>query len=291
MSEEQKGKRLTIPHVILFFATLFTTLFFGAVQQGLNPLEKLNILKGIPFSFTLLSILGGHELAHYLASRRHRIAASLPYFIPAPTLIGTFGAVIKMKAPIKDRRALLDIGAAGPLSGFIISTIAVVIGLGYSRIEMLSAAPAPESSSGSGAAFRLGSSILFDLLVRVVLNIDPKDYNIFLHPVAFSGWIGLFVTSLNLLPVGQLDGGHIVYAISPEWHRLISKIIIPVLFILGFLGWMGWYIWAVLLIFLGTKHPPLIYPFIPLDKRRRKIGLLCLAIFIFTFSPVPFSGL
>lgn len=290
MNEEHKVRRLTIPHIVLFSATLFTTLFFGAIQQGIKLEEifkDLNILRGIPFSFTLLSILGGHELAHYLASRRHGIAATLPYFIPAPTLIGTFGAVIKMKAPIKNRMALLDIGAAGPITGFIISTIALVIGLGYSRVEVHIARP--ESSSGPGIG--LGSSIFFDILVRVILAINPKDYDIFLHPVAFAGWIGLFVTSLNLLPIGQLDGGHIVYALSGEWHRLISKITIPVLIVLGILGWEGWYIWAFLLIFLGLRHPPLTYPFIPLDSRRRRIGWLCGAIFILTFSPVPFSGL
>lgn len=282
MNQNHRVKRLTIPHIILFFATLLTTLFWGAIHQGVNPLEDLNILKGIPFSFTLLTILGGHELAHYLASRKHRVAATLPYFIPAPNIVGTFGAVIKMKAPIKDRRALLDIGAAGPLSGFIIATIAVIIGLRYSRIEI---------SSAEITGFRFGSSILVDLLVRIVLNIDEGDYVIFLHPIAFAGWIGLFVTSLNLLPVGQLDGGHIIYAISDRWHGLISKLIIPVLFLLGLFGWVGWYIWAILLIFLGTKHPPLIYPFVPLDRRRRNIGWLCIGIFIITFSPVPFSGL
>lgn len=281
-------KRLTPLHILLFFATLFTTLFFGAVQGGVNPFEvlkDLNILKGIPFSFTLLSILGGHELAHYLASRRHGVEATLPYFIPAPNIVGTFGAVIRMKAPIKDRRALLDIGAAGPLTGFLIATTAVVAGLNYSRVEIASAG----TESGSGLI--LGSSLLFDLLVKIVLNVDQKDYNIFLHPVAFAGWIGLFVTSLNLLPVGQLDGGHIMYAISDKWHWIISKLIIPVLFLLGFLGWKGWYFWAILLIFLGTKHPPLTHPFIPLDKKRHRIGWLCFAIFILTFSPIPFSGL
>lgn len=279
-------KRLTPLHIILFFTTLFTTLLFGAAQQGVNPFEDLNIFKGIPFSFTLLSILGSHELAHYLASRRHGVSATLPYFIPAPTLIGTFGAVIKMKSPINDRRSLLDIGASGPLSGFIIATVALIVGLGYSKVETHS----PGSELDLGHSLILGSSILFDTIVRVVLDINPKDYDIFLHPVAFAGWIGLFVTSLNLLPVGQLDGGHILFAISPVWHSLISKLIIPVLIILGFFGWLGWYMWAVLLIILGTKHPPLLYPFIPLDKRRRRIGWLCLFVFILTFSPVPFSG-
>lgn len=281
-------KRLTPLHIILFLVTLFTTTFFGAVQQGVNPFEihkGLNILKGIPFSFTLLSILGGHELAHYLASRRHRVAATLPYFIPAPNMVGTFGAVIKMKAPIKDRRALLDIGSAGPLTGFVIAVIAVVIGLGYSKVEIHQAVPESDLRQGLG----LGSSILFDILVRIVLNINPEKYDVLLHPVAFAGWIGLFVTSLNLLPVGQLDGGHILYAISGRLHTLISKLMIPALVILGFLGWAGWYIWAILLIILGTKHPPLIYPFLPLDKRRRRLGWLCLAILILTFSPVPFS--
>ncbi len=281
-------KKLTPLHILLFFITLFTTTFFGAVQQGVNPFEilkELNILKGIPFSFTLLSILGGHELAHYLASRRHGVSATLPYFIPAPNIVGTFGAVIKMKAPIKDRKALLDIGSAGPLIGFLIATLAIIVGLGYSKVETHPAVPESDSRHGLG----LGSSILFDILVRIVLDINPEEYDILLHPVAFAGWIGLFVTSLNLLPVGQLDGGHILYAISGRLHNLISKLTIPVLIILGLLGWIGWYMWAVLLIILGTKHPPVIYPFLPLDKRRRNIGWLCLAVFILTFSPVPFS--
>lgn len=286
MEEPDRKKRLTVLHIVLFIATLFTTLFFGAIQQGVNPVEVfngLNILKGIPFSFTLLSILGGHELAHYIASKRHGVAATLPYFIPAPNIIGTFGAVIKMKSPIRDRRALLDIGAAGPLTGFLIAALAVIIGLKYSRVELASSANPPGIS--------LGSSILFDFLVRVVMNVNPKDYDTFLHPIAFAGWIGLFVTSLNLLPVGQLDGGHIIYSISDKWHWLISKLTIPLLIVLGLFGWAGWFIWAVLLVFLGTRHPPLIYPLIPLDRKRRNIGWLCVGIFVITFSPVPFSGL
>lgn len=271
--------KLTPLHIILFFATLLTTLFFGAAQRGLNPLSGLNILEGIPFSFTLLTILGTHELAHYLASRRHGVSATLPYFIPAPNIIGTFGAVIKMKSPITDRRALLDIGAAGPLAGFVIATLAVVLGLGYSKVE---------APSGESEGLRLGSSIIFNILVRVVLDIEPEGYDLLLHPIAFAGWIGIFVTSLNLLPVGQLDGGHITYAIFGGWHRLISNLMIPVLFLLGFFGWTGWLMWAILLIFLGTRHPPILNPFIPLDRRRRRIGWLCLAVFILTFSPVPF---
>lgn len=206
----------------------------------------------------------------------------MPYFIPAPSIIGTFGAVIKMKPPIPDRRSLIDIGASGPIGGFIIAVIACIAGLSMSDIR-----PAGELQQG----ISFGSSILFSLLSKIVLNIDPEKYDVLLHPIAFAGWIGLLVTSLNLLPIGQLDGGHIVYALFGEKHRIISLLTIPVLIVLGILYWPGWLLWAALMIFLGYKHPPVVYPYIQLDQNRKIIGWACFIIFILTFTPTPVQGI
>jgi len=244
--------------------------------------EKIYL--GLPFSITLLLILLSHELSHYFMSRRHHVSATPPYFIPAPPIlfiIGTFGAVIKMKPPIPDRRSLIDIGASGPISGFIIAVIAVIIGLKYSEVKS-----AKEIQEG----LSLGSSILFYLLTKIVLNIAPDKYEIVLHPIAFAGWVGLLVTSLNLLPIGQLDGGHIVYALFGEKHQWISKAALPVLVFMGITFWPGWIVWAVLLIIIGYKHPPVVYPEIELDRKRKIIGWLCFIIFILTFTAIPIKG-
>jgi membrane-associated protease RseP (regulator of RpoE activity) len=275
--------KLTRTHIVLFIATCFTTLFAGALLNGVIPWEQPEkIYLGLPFSFTLLFILMTHELSHYFTSRRHNVSASLPYFIPAPSIIGTFGAIIKMKPPIPDRRSLIDIGASGPIGGFIIAVIATIIGLNWSEIK-------PSGEIQEGIVF--GSSILFSLISKIVLNVDPETVDVILHPVAFAGWIGLLVTSLNLLPIGQLDGGHIVYALFGEKHGIIAKITIPILIVMGIVFWRGWIIWAVLMIIIGYKHPPVVYPHIQLDKKRIYIGWASLVIFILTFTPMPIQVL
>jgi membrane-associated protease RseP (regulator of RpoE activity) len=251
-------------------------------MNGVIPWEQPEkIYLGLPFSLTLLLILLTHELSHYFMSRRHNVSATLPYFIPAPSIIGTFGAVIKMKPPIPDRRSLIDIGASGPIGGFIVAVIAAVIGLSLSEAK-------PSGELQGGLAF--GTSILFDFLSKIILHVDPEKYDILLHPVAFAGWIGLLVTSLNLLPIGQLDGGHITYALLGEKHAWISKGMIPVLILLGIIFWTGWIVWAVIMIFLGYRHPPVVYPWIQLDRKRKIIGWVALAIFILTFTPTPVKG-
>ncbi|NOZ69177.1 MAG: site-2 protease family protein [Deferribacteres bacterium] len=271
--------KLTRLHVVLFVSTVITTLMAGAFLNGVVPWEEPGkIYLGLPFSLTLLLILMTHELSHYFMSRRHNVYATLPYFIPAPSIIGTFGAVIKMRPPIPDRRSLMDIGASGPIGGFIVAVIAVIVGLGMSEVK-----PAAELHEG----ISFGSSILFSLLSELVLDIDPEKYGVLLHPVAFAGWIGLLVTSLNLLPIGQLDGGHIIYAMFGEKHELISKGTIPVLIVLGVVFWPGWLFWAVIMYFLGYRHPPVVYPYIRLDRKRKIMGWACLVIFILTFTPVP----
>ncbi len=275
-------KKFPTLHLVLFIVTFFTMLVAGALlQKGINILrEPRRIVEGLPFALTLMAILLSHELSHYFASKKHHTRTTLPYFIPAPSLIGTFGAFIKMKSPIATRKALIDIGASGPLAGFLLSVIAAVVGLSYSSIV-----PVSETKGGLG----LGDSILFSLLSRLVVGTPPASSDILLHPVAFAGWIGLFVTSLNLIPIGQLDGGHIAYAFLGERHRILSVTLVITLLILGLLSWEMWALWGALMIVLGLRHPPVIYWEVPLDRKRRIMGFLALLIFIVTFMPSPFT--
>jgi membrane-associated protease RseP (regulator of RpoE activity) len=275
-------KKFPTLHVALFVLTFFSMLVAGALfQKGVDIFhEPAKIIEGLPFALTLMVILLSHEFSHYFASRKHHTAATLPYFIPAPSLIGTFGAFIKMKSPIMTRKALVDIGASGPIAGFVLSLIAAVIGLHYSTVV-----PLAETAEG----LRLGDSILFSVLTRLVLGTPPEAHDILLHPVAFAGWIGFFVTSMNLIPIGQLDGGHIAYAFLRERHRVLSIILVVALLLLGLLAWEIWAFWGVLMIVLGLRHPPVIYWEVPLDGKRRFAGILALVIFILTFTPAPFT--
>lgn len=274
-------RKLPYLNIVLFVLTFISTLTVGAMHEGIDVVaEPIKIYKGWPFSIALLLILLFHEFSHYLASKKHSIEASLPYFIPAPTLFGTFGAVIKMKSPITTKNALIDIGASGPIAGFIISVIATIIGLSFSRIM-----PVHDAVN----VISLGDSLLFKGLARAILGAVPDNQDVYLHPVALAGWIGFFVTSLNLIPVGQLDGGHILYALLGDKHAVISKLLVGLMFIMGFLLWDGWIIWGVLLIILGFRHPPIVYSEMPLDPKRKIIGWISLAIFILTFTPVPIA--
>jgi membrane-associated protease RseP (regulator of RpoE activity) len=178
------------------------------------------------------------------------------------------------------RKALVDIGASGPIAGFIISVIVSMIGLSLSKVVAI---------GETKGALGLGDSLLFSFLSDMILNYQPGFQDIALHPVAFAGWIGLFVTSLNLIPIGQLDGGHIAYALLGEKHFLLSNILVATMVFLGLLLWEGWTIWAILLIILGRRHPPVLHWEVPLDTKRRFIGWVSLAIFVFTFIPVPFK--
>ncbi len=274
-------KKFPFLHLALFLLTLLSTLAVGALQAGADILSNpYQIYQGIPFAFSLMIILLSHELSHYFASRAHGVKATLPYFIPAPTLIGTFGAFIKMKSPIITRKALIDIGASGPIAGFIFSVIAAVIGLNMSRIV---------SVATPGEGLNLGDSLLFSFLSRAILGNVPAGYDVLLHPVAFAGWIGFFVTSMNLIPVGQLDGGHIAYALLGEKQKKLSFSLVVLMGVLGLFTWAGWFVWVVLLLVLGLRHPPVIHWEVPLDRRRRVIGWIALVIFILTFIPVPFQ--
>ncbi len=267
-------------HIILFLATFLTTTAAGAMQLGINPVsDPIGLFKGLPFSLTLMTILLGHEMGHYLTSRVHSVPATLPYFIPAPSLVGTFGAVIKIKGAIWDRRTLLDIGASGPLVGFFLALPALFIGFALSDIV-----PAG-SESGSIA---LGDSLIVYLTGLLVVGHLPVGNTLLLHPVGFAGWIGMFITSLNLLPVGQLDGGHIAKALFPGTADRLARIVHISLIFMGIIFWEGWLVWALLLVFLGVRHPPVLLPHIELDPARRKVGFTALAILVLTFVPSPF---
>ena len=274
----------TIPpiHIVLFGATLFTTTLAGTFQAGGDPLSDPSALVlGLPFALTLLLILLSHEMGHYILARIHGVWASLPYFIPGPPFfVGTFGAFIRMKSAPANRRALFDIGAAGPWAGVCFAIPAVIVGLALSEVRPL------DPLSGG---IILGDSALFSALIWLVLGVAPDDVRVILHPIALAGWFGLFVTFLNLLPVGQLDGGHVVYSLFGRAHRWIARVFLLVILVLGFQGWNGWFVWVVLLAILGIDHPPTDDQVLPLDRRRTIYGWCTVGLFVLTFTPVPIS--
>ncbi|HXI10522.1 MAG TPA: site-2 protease family protein, partial [Thermodesulfobacteriota bacterium] len=233
---------------VLFFITVLTTMMAGAMYQGADLIgDPWELLRGVPFSVSLLLILGTHELGHFLASRRHGVATTLPVFIPGPPfppMIGTFGAVIRIKSAITTKKALVDIGSAGPLSGFAVALAVTFQGLKLSTVM-------PKAASGE--ALGLGSSLIFQALSYLAVGPVPEGSDVFLHPVAFAGWIGMFVTAMNLLPIGQLDGGHMVYALIGPRHRIFSVLMVVSLVILGLLTWPGWFIWAALISIIGLR--------------------------------------
>jgi membrane-associated protease RseP (regulator of RpoE activity) len=273
-------RRFPYLHVFMFAITFCSMLVAGSLLKGVNPVEEpIRVVEGLPFSIALMCILLCHEFAHYFASKAHRVTATLPFFIPAPTIIGTFGAFIKMKSPILSKRALVDIGASGPIAGFIVALVAAIIGLRMSEVIQLTDAP---------GGIYLGSSLLFQAISYLTIGHVPEGYDVLLHPVAFAGWVGFLVTSLNLIPIGQLDGGHVTFALLGRRHRKFSLILIAILMVMGTFLWSGWLIWAFLMVMLGIDHPPILHEEIALDKKRKHIGLFCLVIFVLTFTPVPF---
>jgi membrane-associated protease RseP (regulator of RpoE activity) len=264
---------------LLLAITFLTTLAAGAIQQGVNPFVPIvNILNGLPFSLSIMIILGSHELGHYFMAKKNKVDTTLPYFIPGPTIIGTFGAVIKMKSPIRDKNSLVEIGAAGPIVGFIFATIALLIGLSLSSVIT------PMGEEG----IVLGNSILIKFLTNLFFSDLPKTKDVLFHPIAFAGWLGYLVTAINLLPVGQLDGGHILYALVGEKHRIIGYSIFGAVILLIPL-WPGWAIWAILFLVIKFKHPPPLDSVSPLSRKHKIIGIIALIIFILTFMPVPFN--
>lgn len=278
-------------NVILFVATCFSTLLVGAfLMAGFREdliapgtllramwAEPALLLAGLPFSATIMTILLSHEMGHYLACRYYGISATLPYFIPAPTFVGTMGAFIKIRSPIVNRRALLDVGIAGPIAGFVVALPALAIALQQSRFVAVD----PE-----GGALMFGEPLIFKIVAFLMSRTPPPGTDTYLHPIGLAAWFGFFATALNLLPVGQLDGGHISYALFGRHHKRISQAFIAILIPLGFY-WQGWLLWAVLLLLLGVRHPVTIDDRVPLDRRHILLGWCSLAMFILTFTPTP----
>jgi membrane-associated protease RseP (regulator of RpoE activity) len=275
------GRSKRLVNLVLFLLTIATTLVAGAAAAGVNPFtERWGILAGIPFSASLLTILGAHEFGHYLTCRRHRVAATLPYFIPSPfPLLGTFGAVIRIKSPIPSRRALLEIGLAGPLAGLAFAVPVAYVGLRLSH--------SVEVNDIAQGAITFGNSLLFSLLSRLAHGPLGEGQDIMLHPLALAGWVGLYVTALNLLPGGQLDGGHIAYALFGRWHMAVGAATLVLLLVLGMLVSQVWLVIGILLIVMGLRHPPPLDDITTLDGRQRVWALVAFALLAITFIPNP----
>lgn len=284
-----KKKSFVIP-LILLCATLVTTILSGSLlfTETLDLSELFrrgNLLSGfLFFSFPLLLILGIHEMGHYFVSKKHQLTPSLPFFIPIPPNpifpLGTMGAFISMKEPIPDRKALIDIGAAGPICGFLAALPITIIGLTMSTLTPITDLP-------SGAPV-LGEPPLFLILIKLTIQI-PQGSTVMLHPTAFAGWVGLLVTAINLLPAGQLDGGHIAQAVLGEKQKYASWGTLVLMIGLG-IFYPAWIFFAFLIIFiLGSRHPPPLNDMVPLDAKRKWIAIIALTIFILSFTPIPIS--
>ncbi len=292
-------ERYLVP-VLLLLATLFTTLVVGArLQDNFNrglaafsasdqslPLFPLTwilhhpsrLLMGIPFALALMGILLAHEMGHYLYCRYYRVSATPPYFIPAPTLIGTLGAFIRIRSMFPSRRSLFDIGIAGPIAGFVLAVPVSIAGLMLSR--PVGSVPASD--------INLGMPLIFRWIHAVGIHRSVPFDHLLLHPLAVAGWVGMFATSLNLLPGGQLDGGHIVFSLSPRAHRTVSLLAIAALLPLAYYDWIGWLIWAVLLAMTGLRHPTIVRGE-PLDTKRKLLAVFAVVMLALSIIPAPFA--
>lgn len=287
-------------HALLLLLTLATTTVVGAgLAQSFAENRSFDfdadilgymrawydpsyLLNGLPFSLTLLAILMSHEMGHYVAARYYRVDVTLPFFLPAPTLIGTLGAFIRIRSHIPNKRALFDIGIAGPLAGFAVLVFPLAIGLSLSKTV---------PGIGGQGDLVFGTPLILRLFEWIQFP-GAATADIYLHPVARAAWVGLLATALNLLPIGQLDGGHILYAFLGERTRWLSLIFIGILIPMGFLFAYSWLVWAALLFLFARRHPPLFDPR-PIGRARSWLGIAALIILIlsFTASPVRTTGL
>ena len=293
------SRKMLILACILFLLTLCTCLVAGtqfATAYAQNEAfsfdeflrsftlfckHPLGLAAGLPFALTLLTILLTHELGHFFACRYHHIRATYPFFVPFPNLNGTFGAFILIRSPILTNRALFDVGASGPLVGFVFAVPALVYGVLHAKLV-------PGLADPANAEVIYGTPLLLRLL-DAVLHPGVSPDALLLPPIGRAAWVGLFVTSLNLVPVAQLDGGHILRSLSPRIHRYSSILLPAVLILLGLVGfWDGWYIWGALLLAMRFLRVAPIYDPATPDRRRRWGALLALLIFLLSFMPVPF---
>lgn len=275
-------------NVVLLIATILTTTLTGAMLYGVDPfVAPLDLYKGIPFSIAIMLVLGSHELGHYLVSRRYGVDATLPYFIPFPlSPIGTLGALIRQKGPIPTRRALFDVGISGPLIGLVVAVIVTIIGL------MLPAPDIPASSTGM--AMQINTPLLFDFLGGII---HPGTALTSVNPIAFAGWVGMLITVLNLIPVGQLDGGHVSRAVLGKYADMLSKMIPLGLMALGFYGTFVmnqdgeiWILWGLLTSFMSSSaHPKPTNDSESVGWQRVALAAVTVVIAILCFTPFPFS--
>ena len=283
---------------VLFLLTLCTCLVAGTqfaiayAQNQAVSFDKLfsafkllykdpaSLAAGLPFALTLLTILLAHELGHFFACRHHHIRSSYPFFLPFPSLIGTFGAFILIRSPIRTNRALFDVGASGPLVGFIFAVPALVYGVLHAKIV-------PGLANSPNAEVAFGTPLLLRFL-EMILHPGASSGALLLPPIGRAAWVGLFATSLNLLPVAQLDGGHILRSLSPRLHRRMSLLLPFALVLLALFDfWEGWYVWGALLFGMRFLRVAPIYDPTPLDSKRRWGALLALVVFVLCFMPAP----
>ncbi len=293
-------------HVLLLLLTCFTTLVMGArmqynFDQG-RPALSLDdatdvstyfppnwahrLLGGLPFMAAVMLFFLAHEMGHYLYCRHYGVYATLPFFIPMPTLIGTMGAVILIRSRIRSRTALFDIGIAGPFAGFVVALAVLIISLAWSK---------PMHAGMAPADYELGYPLIFPLLHHLLASAGllrgaaalPFS-RVLLHPVAIAAWVGMFATSLNLLPGGQLDGGHIVFSIAPKAHKLISRLTILILLPMAYYFWTGWFVWAILLQLSSLRHPQ-VAEWPRVTGGRIWLAVLALLMLVLTLTPAPFG--
>lgn len=274
------SRRAYLLHALLFLATLVTTVVAGMIWEGLNPLARPDLFyRGLPYAATLMAILLCHEMGHYLTARYYDMDVTLPYFIPSPIPpVGTFGAFIRMKSPPLNRRALLYVAAAGPIAGFCVALPAMFYG--YSTSEVM-------TNSQMGFGFRLGEPLLLQMIGQAVVGSLPPETTLSLNSVGMAAWFGILVTMFNLLPMGQLDGGHIVYAFVGARARYVTWGLVAGLLAMGLLMWEGWFVWALIGFFVSRRHPTVLDPYTPLDLRSRAVAGVALVILVLCFMPLP----
>ncbi|MCI0595739.1 MAG: site-2 protease family protein [candidate division Zixibacteria bacterium] len=261
----------------LFAATILSVIFFPPyLQYGFEIFRRWELVaENLPFALGLMGILTCHEAGHFFAAKRLGVEVSFPYFIPGPTILGTFGAVIRANAPFFNRRELMEVAAAGPIAGLVVAIPALIYGL-------LSSQVVPEATGG----LTLGDSLLTKWFSDIIWGKLPEGYTILISPLGFAGWAGLLVTMLNLLPIGSLDGGHIAYALFGKKQKWVARLFWVSLFPLGF-WFTGWWMWALLAVFFRLEHPPTLDDGYELTTFHKTLGWLCLVIFILIFIPVP----
>jgi membrane-associated protease RseP (regulator of RpoE activity) len=301
-------------NIILFALTVFSVMLAGAQPEGAMPNDiagqilmlAKSILTGWPFALSLLGILLSHELGHYFMSRHHKTPATLPYFIPFPlSPLGTMGAAIIMRGTPKNKRALFDIGVAGPIAGLIVAIPVLFLGLSLSTLGTID--PNPNGFlEGNSLLYLFAKFATFGQLLPAPVEPQGILYwlqyfftghpvpfgglDVFIHPIAFAGWAGILVTGLNLIPAGTLDGGHVIYALFGDKAKKAFPFIIAILAVLG-IFWSGWWLWAVILFWLGRVHAETLDQITTLDPNRRLVAAAMLIIFILVFMPVPFMTL